>query len=38
MEGQQEFEGRIARVRKDMRDKGLDALLVYESAGIISCA
>ena len=31
MEGQQEFEGRIARVRKDMRDKGLDALLVYES-------
>ena len=31
MEGQQEFESRMARVRKDMRDKGLDALLVYES-------
>ena len=31
MEGQQEFDGRMARVRKDMRDKGLDVLLVYES-------
>ncbi len=31
MDGQQEFESRMARVRKDMRDKGLDALLVYES-------
>ena len=31
MEGQQEFESRLARVRKDMRDKGLDALLVYDS-------
>src|SRR4026207_422065 len=31
MEGQQEFESRITRVRKDMGDKGLEALLVYES-------
>ena len=31
MEGQQEFESRMARVRKDMRDKGLDALLVHDS-------
>jgi Xaa-Pro dipeptidase len=31
MEGQQEFEGRMARVRRDMRDKGLEALLVYDS-------
>jgi len=31
MEEQQEFERRLTRVRRDMRDKGLDALLVYES-------
>lgn len=31
MEGQQEFESRLVQVRKDMRDKGVDALLVYDS-------
>src|SRR6185503_9614424 len=31
MEAQQEFEGRLVRVRQAMRDKGLQALLVHES-------
>jgi Xaa-Pro dipeptidase len=31
MEGQQEYEKRIAQVRREMRDKGLQALLVYDS-------
>src|ERR687892_618091 len=31
MEGQQEFERRMARLRRDMRDKGLQTLLVYDS-------
>lgn len=31
MEGQQEFESRMARVRREMRDKGLQTLLVYDS-------
>src|SRR6476469_3288078 len=31
MEGQQEFDKRIARVRQAMRDKGLQTLLVYDS-------
>jgi len=30
MEGQEEFERRILRVRQSMRDKGLDVLLVYD--------
>src|SRR6185436_3270441 len=31
MEGQQEFDKRISRVRQAMRDKGLQTLLVYDS-------
>ena len=31
MEGQQEFERRLTRLRQDMRDKGLKTLLVYDS-------
>ncbi len=31
MDGKQEFERRIVRVREAMRDKGLQALLVYDS-------
>lgn len=31
MEGQQEFEKRLRKVRQDMRDKGLQTLLVYDS-------
>src|SRR6185436_13318968 len=31
MEGQQEFESRLARLRRDMRDQGLQTLLVYDS-------
>ena len=31
MEGQQEFERRLTRVRQDMRDKGLQTLLVHDS-------
>ncbi len=31
MDGQQEFEKRLARVQSDMREKGLQALLVYDS-------
>ena len=30
MEGQQEFENRLARVRQSMRDNGLETLLVYD--------
>ena len=31
MEGQQEFDKRISRVRQAMRDKGLQTLLIYDS-------
>jgi Xaa-Pro aminopeptidase len=31
MDGRQEFEGRVARVRKEMRDQGIQTLLVYDS-------
>jgi Xaa-Pro dipeptidase len=31
MDGQQEFERRLARVRHDMREQGLQTLLVYDS-------